>query len=98
MGRSPGRNHAQEITGGNGVGIGAAYSCLRLPAEGVYPAGSHITVAAADTEQAKPALGLLLIEPLPGGVYILGRCLVEHLYAGQIDTFFHTISPFLQSV
>jgi hypothetical protein len=72
-------DHAREIPGHDGIGIGAADAALRPLPKGVNATGPHITDAAADAQLSKTALGLLRLPAIPRRLQALLFRALEHL-------------------
>ncbi len=91
MGGGAGGNHAEQVASHDSVGIGPANPFMRFLPKGVDTAGAHIAIAAADSQFAEAALGLLLGQALPGGADVFGGRFIQHFEAGFIHTFdFHS--------
>ncbi len=68
VGGGSGGDHAQKVAGHDDVCSGSAYSFARSLSEGIYAAGAHVAVSAAQTKLAKAALRLLLLKAIPGSL------------------------------
>ena len=83
-GRSRG-DHAREVAGDDGVGIGPAGAEPWFAAERVDPARAHVADPAADAELAEAALRLLLVPPVPGRLEVLLLGNLDHLQGGLVN-------------
>ena len=82
--RSPGSNGSQKVTGNDDVCRSTTYAfCGRL-AEGIDAAGAHVAVATAQAKFSKAALGLLLVETIPGRLKTCLVCNSQHLLACRV--------------
>ncbi len=77
VGRGARGDRPKEIPGGDRLGVHAADAGLGRIAEGVDLAGAHRTVPATDTHDPVPALGGLLIEPVPAERDVIGGRLLD---------------------
>jgi hypothetical protein len=87
VGGRPRGDHAREVAGDEGVGIGPAGPAPRLSAERVDPARAHVADPATDAELAEATLRLLLVPPVPGRLIVLLFGKLDHLQGGWINAF-----------
>jgi len=77
-------DHAQEVAGHDDVCVGSANSLAGALSEGIYAAGAHVAVAAAQPQLSKAALRLLLLKAVPGRLQAGSLAYIEHLLAGWV--------------
>ena len=84
VGGGSGGDHAQEVTGHDDIRRGSADAFAGALSEGIYAAGAHVAVAAAQPQLSKAALRLLLLEAVPGRLQAGSLAYIEHLLAGRV--------------
>ena len=92
MGGRPPCDHADQVTGHDDIGGGAADASLgSLILEGADPAGAHVAVAATDSQFPKPALGKHFLIALPDRLETELLCAGEHLVDRGINASFQNL-------
>jgi hypothetical protein len=75
---------AQKIAGNDYVSRRSADTLVGTFAKGIYAAGAHVAVSAAQPQLAKAALRLLFFQAIPGSLKTCSPADIEHLPAGGI--------------
>jgi hypothetical protein len=84
MGRGPTGNVADQLPGDNGVIPGATNPLIGLSAERIYAAGPLRAMVAAQPRLSEGALGLNLVEAVPGGLIAVGCSNLDAFFGSRV--------------